>query len=92
MAVPAAAEEVMLLSESLLENESDAAWTLAPEHDSAKFAEPPAVEPSETTEIGYDRGLFLRYSNARSQSFELKMNARFQWRNEGSRQNGCTAS
>jgi len=79
-AVPAPAEDVKWLSESLLENEADAALTLASEHDSAEFPEPPAVEPSETTEIGYDRGLFLRYSNARSQSFELKMNARFQWR------------
>lgn len=74
------AEDVALLSESLLENGVDAEFSPVSEHTPAELADPPVVEPAETTEIGYDRGLFLRYSNVRSQSFELKTNARIQLR------------
>jgi hypothetical protein len=71
---------VILLSDSLAEYEGDAELVLASEHDAAEFAESPAVEPPEAPQIGYDKGLYLRYSNARSQSFELKTNARIQVR------------
>ena len=78
--VPALADDVILLSDSLVENEGSAELESVSEHDSAEFAEPPAVEPRETPQVGYDKGFYLRYSDAQARSFELKMNARIQLR------------
>ena len=76
----ALAEDVILLSDSLLESEGDADLRFASEPGSAEIVEPPVVEPRETRQVGYDKGFYLRYSNTRAQSFELKMNARIQLR------------
>ena len=52
----------------------------ASEPGSAEIVDPPVLEPRETRQVGYDKGFYLRYSNTRAQSFELKMNARIQLR------------
>lgn len=75
-----AEEEVILLSESMVESEGDAALRLAAEHGSVEAVEPPAVAPREASQAGYEKGFYLRYTNVQTQSFELKTNARIQLR------------
>jgi len=76
----ALAEDVILLSDSLVESEDDADLRLASDPGSVEIADPPVLEPSRTRQVGYEKGFYVRYANEQSQSFELKLNARIQFR------------
>ena len=78
--VPTLARDGILLSDAPFENEGAAEPGLVSQLDSPEPVDPPAVEPRAASQIGYDKGIYLRYSNAQSQSFELKTNGRIQLR------------
>ena len=64
--ISVSAQDIILLSDSLAEYEVDTEQVLASDYDAAEFTDPPAVESPEVPQIGYDKGLYLRYSNTRS--------------------------
>ena len=78
--ISALAEDVILLSDSLLESEGDADLRLRLRARFSGNRGSAGPRARETREVGYDKGFYLRYSNTRAQSFELKMNWRIQLR------------